>query len=52
MSNSQINKLKPGRKNSTEVTLKMYSNVVRNSDDENNFPNKLLVTNAKFSKLR
>ena len=41
-SNSQINKLKSGIKNGTEVTLKISSNVVGDSNDENNFPHKLL----------
>ena len=51
MSNSQINKLKPGIKNGTEVTLKLSSNVVSDSNDENNFPHKLLI-NTQVSKLR
>ena len=37
LSNSQFNKLKPGIKNGTEITLKLSSNVVGNSDDQNNF---------------
>ena len=41
-SNSQINKLKSGINNGTEVTLKISSNVVGDSNDENNFPPKLL----------
>ena len=48
LSNSQLNKLKFGIKNGTEVTLKLSSNVVRDSNDENNFPHKLLLTNTKF----
>ena len=46
LSNSQLNKLKSGIKNGTEVTLKISSNVVGDSSDENNFPHKLL-TNTK-----
>ena len=30
----------------TEVTLKLSSNVVGGSNDENNFPHKLLLTNT------
>ena len=41
LSNSQLNKLKSGIKNNTEVTLKISSNVVGGSNDENNFPHKL-----------
>ena len=33
-------------KSCTEVTLKILSNVVGNSNDENGFPYKLLLTNA------
>ena len=52
MSNSQINKLKSWIKNGTEVTLKFSSNFVGDSNDENNFPYKLLLTNTQVSKLR
>ena len=41
LSNSQLNKLKSVRKNGTEVTLKITSNVVGDSNDENNFLHKL-----------
>ena len=52
LSNSQLNKLKLGIKNNTEVTLKISSNAVGDSNDENNFLHKLLLTNTKVSKLR
>ena len=52
LSNSQLNILKSGIKNGTEVTLKIFSNVVGDSNDENNFPHKLLLTNKQVSKLR
>ena len=51
MSNLQLNKFKSGIKNGTEVTLKIYSNVVGESNDENNFPHKLLLSNTQVSKL-
>ena len=38
LSNSQLNKLKSGIKNRTEVTLNPSSNLIRNSNDETNFP--------------
>ena len=38
LSNSQLNKLKPGIKNDNEVTFKTSSNVTGDSNDENNFP--------------
>ena len=52
MSNSQLNELKSWIKNGIEVTLKLSSNVVSNSNDENNFPHKLLLTNTQFLRLR
>ena len=48
LSNSQINKLKSGIKNDTEITL---LNVVDDSNDQNNFPHRLLLTNTQVSKL-
>ena len=51
LSNSQLNKLKSGIKNNTEVSLKISSNVIGDSNDENNFPRKLLLTNTKVSRL-
>ena len=51
LSNSQLNKLKSGIKNDTEVSLKISSNVVGDSNDEHNFPNKLLLTNTQVSRL-
>ena len=45
MSNSKLNKLRSGIKNGTDVTLEISSNVVGDSNDENNFPHKLLLTN-------
>ena len=52
LSTSQLNKLKLGIKNGTEVTWKISSYVVGDSNDENNFPYKLLLTNTQVSKLR
>ena len=52
VSNSPLSKLKSEIKNGTEVTLKLSSNVVGDSNDENSFPYKLLSTNTKVSKLR
>ena len=51
LSNLQLNKLKSGIKNGTEVPLKILSNVVSDSNDENNFPHKLLLTNTQVSRL-
>ena len=43
MSNSQLNKLKLAIKSGTEVTLKISSNVVGDSNDEKNVPHELLL---------
>ena len=50
-SKSQLNKLKSGIKNAIEVILKISSNVVGDSNDENYFPYKLLLTNTSFSRI-
>ena len=51
LSKLQLNKLKSGIKNGNEVTLKVLSNIDSDSNDENNFPKKLLLTNTQVSKL-
>ena len=51
LSNSQLNKLKSGIKNGTEVTFNFSSNEVGDSNDETNFPHKLLLTNTHVSRL-
>ena len=52
LSNSQLNKLKSATKNGTDVVLRLSSNMVDNSDDEANFPHKLLLTNRQALILR
>ena len=39
-------------KNETDVVLKLSSNMIGNSDDETNFPHKLLLTNRRVTNLR
>ena len=51
MSNSQLNKLKSRIKIGTEVILKVLSNVVGDSNDENSFPHNLLLTNTQVWRL-
>ena len=48
MSNSQLNKLKSGLKNGTELTLNLSLNMIGNSNDEIKFPHKLLLTNTQI----
>ena len=52
LSNSQINKLKSVIKNGTHVILRLSSNMIGNSDDEANFPHKLLLTNRQVANIR
>ena len=52
LSNSQFNKLKSAIKHGTEAILNLSSNTVGDSNDENNFPHKLLLTNTHVLKLR
>ena len=51
LSNSQLNKLKLAMKNATEVTLKLSSNMIGDSNDETNFSHKLLLSDGQVSKL-
>ena len=52
LSNSQLNILKSGIKNNTEITLKISSSVLVVGDSANDFPQRLLLTNTQVSKLR
>ena len=52
LSNLQLNKLKFAIKNGNDVILRLSSNMVGNSDDEANFPHKLLLTNRQILSLR
>ena len=51
LSTSQSNKLKSEIKIGTEVTLKFSFNFVGDSNDENKFLHKLLLTNTQVSRL-
>ena len=51
LSNSQLHKLKSAIKNGTELTLNLSSNLMGNSNDETNFPHKLLITDTHVSKI-
>ena len=52
LSNSQLNKLKSAIKNKTDVVLGLLSNLSDNSEDETNFPHRLLLTNRQAANLR
>ena len=49
---SQLNKLKSAIRNETDVRLRLSSNMIGNSNDETNFPHKLLLTNRQILSLR
>ena len=48
----KFNKLKSGIRNGNEIAFKISSNVVVDSNDENFFSHKLLLTNTQVSKPR
>ena len=47
----QLNKLRFPIKNGTEVSLNLSSNLIVNSNEETNFPHKLLLTDTQVSKI-
>ena len=51
-SNSQCNKLISTIKHSTEITLKLSSNVIGDSNYKTNFLHRLLAIDRQVSKLR
>ena len=51
LSNSQLDKLKSAIKNEAFAVLRLSSNIIGNSDDETNFPHKLLLTNRQVASL-
>ena len=51
LSNSRLNNSRSTMKNGTEVTLNISLNLIGSSNDETNFPDKLLLTYKKVSKI-
>ena len=51
LSNSQLNKLKSQIKKGIKVTLNLSSNVIGDSNNDTNFPHKLLLTDTQVSRL-
>ena len=47
LSNSQLNKLKSAIKNESDLVLRLSPNMIGDSNDESNFPHKLLLTNRQ-----
>ena len=52
LSNSQLNKLKSTIESQIDAVSRLSSNMIGNSDDETNFPHKLLLTNRQIANLR
>ena len=52
LSNLQLNKLKSSIKNENDVVLRISSNMVSNSNDNTNFPHKLLLSNRQVANIR
>ena len=48
LSNSQLNELKSAIKSKTDVKTGLSSNMVGNTNNETNFPHKLLLTNRQI----
>ena len=51
LSSSQLNKVKSVVKSETDVVLRLSSDMIGNSDDETNFPHKLLLTNRQVKTI-
>ena len=51
LSSSQRNTLKSAIKTKTEAVLRLSPNMIGNSDDETNFPHKLLLTNRRVANI-
>ena len=49
--NSKLDKLNSAIKNKSELVLRLSSNMIDDSDDETNFPHKLLLPNRQVSNL-
>ena len=52
LSNLQLNNLRAAIKNETEVVLRLSSNMIGDSNDDANFPHKLLLTDRQVSSTR
>ena len=49
---SQLNKLKSAIKSKSDAVLTLSSNMIGHSEDETNFPHKLLLPNRQIANLR
>ena len=52
LSTSQLNKLKSVIKNENDVVIRLSPNMIGDSNDKNNFPHELLLTDRQVSSIR
>ena len=52
LSNSQLNKFKSAIKNETKVVLRLFLNMIDDSNDGANFPHELLLKDRQISSIR
>ena len=52
LSNSQLNKLKSAIKNEIDVVIRLSPNMIVDSNDEDNFPHELLLTDRQVFSIR
>ena len=52
LSHSQLNKLKSAIKNETDAVIRLFPNMIDDSNHKGNFPHELLLTNSHVSSIR
>ena len=52
LTNSQLNKLKSAIKNGIDVVIRLSPNMIVDSNDEDNFPHELLLTDRQVFSIR
>ena len=52
LTNSQLNKLKSAIKNGIDVVIRLSPNMIVDSNDEDNFPHELLLTDKQVFSIR
>ena len=52
LSTSQLNKLKSAIKNENDVVIRLSPSMIGDSNDKDNFPHELLLTNRQVSSIR
>ena len=52
LSNSHLNKLKSAIENENDVVIRLFPNMISDSNDKTNFRHELLLTDRQFSSTR